>query len=158
MGILDNYTKYQLHEAFTIEQYWRKRINKELNIALRVSAAHRYDAHSWREKWLKEHIQNNIEVVGDMQEALNAYFKHKNKILLMTDNDGYYAAVENKDHIFIVFAWKNEDAPYWREHKAMIRLIKELVSYGKPIRYVGLINVMWNHSAEISKGLFELKF
>ena len=150
------FDKAQLMEAFTTEQNARKLLNDELNQERKVSAMHRYDAMAWQDAWLESVIRYDVEIAGDTEEAIEEYFAHPNRHVIMTENKGFYAFTDEGDHLFIWFAWTNPRA-WSRERKDMVKLIRELCSYGIPVRYTGVNNIMKRHSVEIAPNLYELK-
>ncbi len=154
---MNEHDKQTIYEAYSVEHHNRKMLNAELNNERSQSASLRFDAQYWRDAWLEQNIRATNNVVGDINTAINYYFDHPNRMLVMTPNNGYFALVEEIDHLFIVFAWTNPKK--WRaEVNDMSALIKQVMSYGKPVRYVGESNVMANHSVDIGDGLFELRF
>ena len=154
---MNSHDKQTIYEAYSIEHATRKHLNGELNEARVHCARLRFDAQYWQDEWLSQVVLKNVPCVGDPQAALDDYFAHPARRIIMTDDNGFYAFVDNGNHFFIYFAWTDPKA-YKRERVAMVRLIKDLYAMGKPIRYTGVNNIMSSHSVEISPGLFELKF
>lgn len=153
---MNSHDKQTIFEAYSLEHHNRKMLNQELNNERQHSASLRFDAMYWRDAWLEDNIRRTNKVVGDVDKAIDYYFAHPNRMLLMTPNNGYFAIVEEIDHLFIIFAWTNPKK--WRaEVTDMSKLIKQVISYGKPVRYVGESNVMANHSVDLGDGLFELR-
>ena len=153
---MNSHDKQTIFEAYSLEHHTRKALNKQLNDERRTSQALRFDCQAYQDMWLEEHVRNNVAVEGDIDEAISSYFAHKGRKLFLTPSNGYFAITEEEDHLFIVFAWGNQK--HWRrEIRDMTDLIKRIASYGKPIYYTGVNNILKNHSEEVTKGLYKLK-
>ena len=155
---LKTYTKEQLWEAFTEEHYKRKQLETTIKALSRSEAAARFDAKVFEEKYLREHIRNNVAIVGDMDAALNGFFAHPMRKVMWTKGEGYLCYTVEPERVFIWFAWGNHDRyrdeiMSWRTAVQAIRKV-----YGLPIQYTGVNNVLTNHSKELSKGLWEICF
>ena len=152
----NKYTKLQLHEAFTLEHNARKGLEETLATEVRNLAHMRYARDVFRDKYLRLHIEKNVEVVGDMDESLNYYFEHRDRETFFTPSGGYYCTVREDDCVFIVFAWTNPKK--WKhELKDMRELIYNIQRHaGQPIRYVGVNNILKNHSKDLGEGVYEL--
>ena len=152
----DQYTKQQLLEAFTSENRARKQMNKELNEERRLSKQFEYEKKLYFDKWLRYHIKENVKIAGDMEEALDYYFNHKEHRTFMTPNGGYYCVTEEEEYLSVIFMWHNPKM--WRaEVRDMTELGHSIAAYaGRPIRYTGITNVFKNHCKEISPGVWEL--
>ena len=152
---MNSYDKQTLYEAFSIEQAQRKEVTRELNKERTISAGLKYDCKYWQEKWLKYDIRHNVNVIGDKEEAISAYFSSPNRIVFTTKNDGYYACTDEGDHIFIWFA--NYNHGRWRsEVKEMKELLYRMSESIPDIRWTGEFNVLRNHSKEIETGVWQL--
>lgn len=153
----DDYSKTQLHEAYTEEYYARKHLESQLRNEIRNHASTRYERDIFRDDWLRYHIKENVEVSGNMEDSLDYYFNHPRREVFFTKSGGYYATVLEDNCVFIVFAWANKKQ--WRhESTDMLELIRNIGIYAKqPIRYTGVNNVMKNHSIDLGNGLFELR-
>ena len=153
---IEQYDKKQLFEAFQTEYDTRKKLESDLKKERRLSAKYLYERDRYMEDWLRLHIQENVTVKGDMNEALDEYFTHKQRKVYFTPSGGYYCIIQQEECLFIVFAWHNPKK--WRQEiKDMPELIKNIYYYAQqPIRYVGINNVIKNHSKDLGDGLFEL--
>jgi len=154
---MNSHDKQTIYEAYSVEAAARKQLNKELNEERKHTAALRFDAQYWQDAWLEDKIRNEVAVEGSMDEAIDYYFGHSKRHLFMTEDNGFYALVDEGDHIFIMFAWTNPDA-WSRERKNMVKLVRQIYDFGLPVRYTGVSNIMRRHSVEIEPGLYELKF
>lgn len=152
---MNKHNKQTIYEAYSIEYHARKAINADLNQERRLNAGLRFDCQYWQDAWLEENVRNHVAIDGDIDEALDYYFAHKKRFLLTTVDKGYYAFVDEGSYIFIIFAWHNPKG-WSRERKNMLKLIRDIVAWGKPIRYTGVNNIMRKHSIEIEPGLFQL--
>lgn len=153
---MNDHDKQTIYEAYSLETSVRKKMNKELNKERRLTAQLRFDSMAWRDAYLEADIRANVKVEGDIDDALGVYFSHPERFVVFTPSNGYYAGYEEDDHLFILFA--NHNPREWnKERKDMLTLIKSLASYGKPILYTGVYDVMKNHSEEIEPGLYSLK-
>ena len=149
----NEYTKEQLHEAFTIEHSARNECEDRFNQCMRYAKGLEWERNLFRDLWLRYHVQENVQVAGEMDYALDFYFNNPDRMLFMTPKGGYYAIVPEEDCLFIVFAWSEPD-----DRKEMLELIKSVQdAYGQPIRYTGVFNVAKNHSIEVRDGLWELR-
>ncbi len=152
----DKYSKQQLMGAFSIEHASRKHLEKQLSTALKDNAAIRYDRDKFRDKYLRVHIEHNVEIVGDMQDTLDRYFSDPTAQAYFTPSGGYYCTIQQEECVLIVFAWHNPDM-IKAEYKDMPDLIRHIAQLSaQPIRYTGAKNVMGNHSVQIEEGLWEL--
>ncbi len=151
------HSKEHLYEQYSIQYHNGKILAENLKSCERALAAARYEKEKYVEMWLRYHIKENVKVTGSMDEALDYYFNSRYRRVFFTPSGGYYAVVEEEDHLFIVFAWTNPDK--WRyEYKDMPALIRSIVNSSQlPVRYTGVNNIMKNHSIEIEPGLYELK-
>ncbi len=154
---MNSHDKQAIFEAYSVEAAARKQINTQLNDERKVSAMHRYDAMAWQDQWLEDIIRYDVDVEGDTEEALEEYFAHPHRHIIMTPDKGFYAFTDEGDHLFIWFARTNPKA-WVRERKNMVILIHKLYKdAGVPIRYTGVNNIMHKHSYEIEPGLYELR-
>ncbi len=156
------FDKTQLMEAFQTEQQARKLLNEELNQERKLSAMLKYEKEEYFEKWLRLFIKEDIQSrpydnsMGDIDEELDKYFNHPNHQTYMTPSGGFYCVAQGENSLFIHYAWANTKK-YKQELRDMPELIRRIHDYHKqPVRYCGMINVLKNHSKEISPGLFEL--
>ena len=154
---IEQYDKKQLFEAFQAEYNTRKKLEGDLKKERMLSAKYLYERDRYMEDWLRLHIQENVTVEGDMNEALDEYFTHTHRKVYFTPSGGYYCIIQQEECLFIVFAWHNPNK--WRQEiKDMPELIKNIYYYAQqPIRYVGINNVIKNHSKDLGDGLFELR-
>jgi len=154
---MNSHSKQKLYEAYSIEHVARKRIEGDLKQATMINAGFRYDRDKFMEKWLRLHIEKNVEIVGDMDATLDRYFNDRYRKVYFTQSGGYYCLLQKEDCLMIVFAWYNQKQ-LKQEHKDMPDLLKHIVAIsGQPIRFTGIVNVVKNHSVEIEPGLWEIR-
>ncbi len=153
----DKWSKKQIYVAYLGENAARKQSEKSFNKLISQEALMRYDRDKFMDKWLRLHIEKNVKIVGDMDTTLDEYFSDPTRRVFFTPSGGYYCTVQHEQCVFIMFAWANIKKAK-AEYKDMPDLIKHIQSSVQmPLRYVGVNNVMKNHSVDLGDGLFELK-
>lgn len=149
---MNKHDKQAIYEAYSIEVGVRKALNKEVNSLRRDRLMLMRGVESWQDAWLDHIVRNCMKVVGDVDKSLEEYFEHPRRHMYIAANKSFYAYTYERDCIFIWFSWHRRE-----DRKEMAQMIRNLHAIGLPIRYVGVDNVMRNHSVEISPGLWELR-
>ena len=153
---MNGHDKQAIYEAYSIEAASRKQINTQLNEERKVSAMHRYDAMAWQDAYLESVVRYAVEIEGDTEEAIEDYFAHPKRYVAMTEAKGFIAFTDEGDHLFIWFMYTNPRA-WGKEFRDLNKMIRDLATNGKAIRWVGVNNVLRNHSVEIEPGVYELR-
>ncbi len=154
---MNSHNKQAIYEAYSIEHAARKHLEGELSRQVQVNAGLRYDRDKFMEKWLRLHIKENVEIVGDMEVTLDRYFADPYRKVFFTQSGGYYCLLQKDDYLMIVFAWYNKKQ-LKQEYKDMPDLLHHIAQFtAQPIRFTGIVNVVKNHSVEIEPGLWELR-
>lgn len=131
----ENYTREQLHEAFSIEYYAHKATQEKMNRAIRNLKAMEYDRNQFEKRLFTELVSKHFEVSSeDMQD-----FYKRQHIIIWLKGNGYMGLTRRGHDVFIAFLYTETIG----ELREAYKMLKHKKVYYTPFKGV---DKFFNHS------------
>ena len=143
---MTNYTKEQLHEAYSVEYYAHQNTQATLKQAERRIAAMKYDRDEFEKKYFRELVLKTIPGVD--KEDIDIFFSSNYDIIWI--GKGYIGIIKIADETFIAFLYKGNSYSTLKEIVAFLR--------GKELIYEpSKTDLFFNNSSKVSGNIHKIK-